>query len=82
VQQACVGEDGVAGLEHDDVAGDQLARLDVPLVAVADHAGRAGRERAEREERSLGAALLERANAGVDEDDDEHHHRVGVVAER
>ena len=66
-----VGRHPVAGLEHEDVAHDDLGGVDHPHLAVAQHARARAREPAQRVERRLGAVLLEHADDDV-RDDDEH----------
>jgi hypothetical protein len=63
-----VGRDGVAGLQHDQVAGEQLARAHLGELAVAHHPCDLGDERAQRCGGALSRVLLQEADRGVEDD--------------
>ena len=75
-----IGGDGVAGLEQQEIAGNDVARLDecfrVLPAARAPYGSRAGGA----PERSLRPPFLESADDGVQEDDDEDDD--GIAAPR
>ena len=81
VEQPGIGDDRVAGGQRDHVAGDEVARVDRLLLAVADHPRVLRGEPAERLQRVLGAALLQGADGRVERHHDRDHDRVAVLPE-
>ena len=76
LDEAGVRRHPIAGLDHDDVAGNDLVGRDSLALAVADH-GRFGRcKRHQRSNGALGARLLEEAEQGVEHDDEQDDDRL------
>jgi hypothetical protein len=82
IEHPGVGRHRVAGVEHDHVARHQLPGLDQRLGATADHPRAMHLEAAQRRQRPLGAALLERADDRVQDHHDDDHQGVAPVIER
>ena len=73
--QPCIGGDGVAFLDQDDVAGDDLRGGDAPSFSVAnDRCVRCG-HRSQGRDRGLGPCLLNVAQRGVEQDNRQDGHR-------
>ena len=67
--QTEVGGHSIARLQHDDITGNENTHRDARPGAIANH-GRARRNHAaDRIERALGLALLNKADKGIDEHD-------------
>ena len=79
LDDAAVRGDGVAGLEQDDVAGDQIGARQVLEPPVADDLGLGGAHLLEGGEGLLGLGLLDHAEHGVDDDDGEDDDDVGPL---
>ena len=77
LQEACIGRDRVALLDHDHVAGHERARLDPLLPAVAHDARLHRQVAAKRLDRVLGLALLREREHGVEDDDDDDRDAEG-----
>ena len=64
----------VAGLERDDVAGDQLLGRDLPQLAVPPHPCLDDHHLLERRHGGRGLALLAEAQVGVEDRQQDQHH--------
>jgi len=73
LHQAAVAGDGVAGLEHDDVAGHELGGGDLDALAVAHHARGPGDHGLEGLRGLFRRVLLEEADHRVEQ----HHPEDG-----
>ena len=71
LDHAQVGRDPVAGVEQDEVAGDQLGGVDLQPAPVAEHHGPARQQVAQALGGVLGAALLDEGEDAVHHDHDE-----------
>ena len=66
--EAAIGRDGVAGVEHDDVARDELDGRYLGQLAVAQHPREGRHHRLQRLSGLLGSVFLDEADPGI-----EHH---------
>ena len=69
LDQPAIGRNGVAFLDEDDVARDDLRRGDASPLAASDHGGISRRHRAKCRDGSLGTRLLHIAHGRVQEHD-------------
>ena len=76
VDQPEVGRHAVAGGQHDDVAGDQLRRVELLAMAAPAHGYRGGDASRQSGQRPFGLGLLPVANEGIDQHDAENHAGV------
>ena len=81
-EEAEVGRYAVAGLEQDDVTGDEVGRVEGLLVSFAPHHGLGGKHGADRVEGLFRFALLDHANESVDHDDTENDTGVDPFIEK
>ena len=82
LQQPQVGRDAPAGFDHDDVAGHQLARVDLVSFAGADHRRPRLLQPPKRRRRPAGRIFLDSADHAVDQKHDADEGGVADVAER
>lgn len=80
--EAQVCRDARARLEQDEVAGHELAAVDVPLPAVTHRPRVRGDQVHQRAHRRLGPALLHETDHGVQDEDGRDHDGVGVLAKQ
>ncbi|MNX66381.1 hypothetical protein D3C86_974710 [compost metagenome] len=76
IEQPDVGGDLVPRAQDHDVAGDQIAGVDVFLLAVAHHAGVVRQHAADAVQGAFGLAFLHIADDGVDDRDRQDHGGV------
>ena len=69
LDEAAIGRDRVAGVEHHDVTGDELGGGYLGELAVAEHPREGRHHRLQRLSGPLGSVLLDEADPGVEEHD-------------
>ena len=79
LEDAAVGRDGIASLEHDHVAGHELGARQVHELAVAQHLGLRCAHLLQRLEGLLAFSLLDHAQHRVDDNDEHDDGDVGKI---
>ena len=73
--QAGVGRDAIALGDHQHIAADKLASLDLVPLPVTDYGGVGRQELLQRLDSALGLLLLDEGEPGVEDDHDDHGDR-------
>ena len=80
MDQAGIGGNEIAGLQLDDIAGDQVGGVDDALLTVADDAGVGSGQVFQGIQRLFGLALLVHAHDGVEDDDEQDERGLEQLA--
>ena len=81
LDQPEVGGNIAAGINQDDVAGNQVLGIDLPNLAVAPDQCMRGRQLLEGGDGLFRLVFLKNADGGVQQHDQQDDHGVGVFAD-
>jgi len=81
LDQPHVRRHAIAGLQADDVAGDEFGFVDIAECTRAEDRGSTMKQGREQFERTFGTVFLDRTDDGIDDDDRQQNGRATVVTE-